>query len=223
MNVTQILDQIQGRTDDYPSVDGDIANHRQRLLEGLIAVYNHVWMAQDWPWALSYAELSVVAGVGSFTETFSHIPINGGVWRTVADGGGLVPYATPQELLTARSVGVSGPPTAYSIFGHAETTYYRLIHTDTLWTGTLDCRYTRVPRVLDEAASVNEVKSIPEHFHHTVLIPGLRAIAREAKSNANGIDFTLDPAFKVGLSEMIERSMRVDKSHGRRIPGASGT
>jgi hypothetical protein len=75
-------------------------------------------------------------------------------------------------------------PRQYSIFGQDETTGLLKIQVPTNTAQlTISLYYLRSAPTLDEGSNVDKLKLIPPRWHQAVLVPRLRARAREAKGD----------------------------------------
>ncbi len=191
MNVTEIISQVLARDDNISETDADNATRRTRLLEYLREIVAEVWWRRDWTWKKTRATVTVPSGQGyvSLPADFASFGMYGGVYRPTggAGGDGVKLEMKPESVITdLRESGYStGTPTIFAIFGQDPTTYLQYIQIPNnpgdvplvLW-------YQPNPPTIDEAANVENIKKIPEKYHQLVVVPGLRAKARESKGDA---------------------------------------
>lgn len=225
MNVTEIIDQVMARDDNISEVSADNTQRRTRHLEYLREVEAEVWWRRDWKWKKKRGTVTVPDGVGYVTvpPDFASIGQYGGVFYPVtgsADGRPLeeVPESVIMEM---RESGVPGnPPEYFAIFGQDPTTYLSYIQIPTnAGAVNLVIWYQPNPPTIDESTNVNAIKAIPEKYHQLVLVPGLRAKARESKGDARW-QIAL-AAYQNGLKFMQEEENRF-KGQSRQVPSFFG-
>jgi len=191
VNVTEIIDQVIARDDNISEVSADNDQRRQRHLEYLREVVAEVWWRRDWTFKKTRATVTIPAGqgYGSVPPDFSSLGNFGGVYYPIgglSDGRKLemVPESVIVEYREVNYT-ASGPPEIFALFGQDPITYLQYIQipinaaevTLTVW-------YQPNPPTIDESANVENIKKIPEKYHQLVVVPGLRAKARESKGDA---------------------------------------
>lgn len=191
MNVTEIINQVLARDDNVSETDADNATRRTRLLEYLREVVAEVWWRRDWTFKKKRDTVTVPAGQGyvSLPADFASIGIYGGVYlpRGGGSGDGAKLEMKPESVITdVRESGVSNSlPTVYALFGQDPTTYLQYIQIPTNpGAVTLAIWYQPNQPTIDEGANVENINMIPSKYHQLVIVPGLRAKARESKGDA---------------------------------------
>jgi len=191
VNVTEIIDQVLARDDNIVATDADNSTRRTRLLEYLREVEAEVWWRRDWTWKKKRATVTIPAGQGYVTlpADFSSMGLYGGVYLPRGGGGadGTKLEMVPESVITdlRESNSSNSLPSEYALFGQDPTTFLQYIQIATnSGAVTLAIWYQPNPPDIDEAANVNAIKAIPEKYHQLVVVPGLRAKAREAKGDA---------------------------------------
>lgn len=190
MNVTEIISQVLARDDNISPTDADNATRRQRLLEYLREVESEVWWRRDWTFKKKRDTVTVPSGQGyeSLPADFASFGMYGGVYLPRGGSGdGARLELKPESVITdLREANFStGQPTIFAIFGQDPTTFIQRIQIpNNPGDVTLVIWYQPNPPTIDEAANVNAIKAIPEKYHQLVLVPGLRAKARESKGDA---------------------------------------
>ena len=185
MNVTEILDQITGRTDNVGLSDSDYTNRRTRLLEYTVEEGVLIWLARDWVWRRTSTTLTIPVSQG-----FANLPTDfGSIGRrallTNTVTGRQIPFAPEDELRRVKDQpGVTtSDPDAYSIYGQGTDFEYRLqVVTNTIQL-TYTLPYNKSFPTLDETTNINASKQIPEQYHQTVWIPAIRSLASFAKGD----------------------------------------
>lgn len=181
MNVTQIIDQIIGRTDNVSTIDGDYARRRQRHLEYLIEEANYLYTAREWKWRRTSTTVTISSGTGfaDLPTDFQSIGRQSLVTNTA--NGKVLRWASEDELRAEKDIPghTTGDPDVYSIYDQSTDFEYRIQTVTVSQNVTLLVPYNKALPVLDEDASsgLNNIKCIPEHYHQTVLIPALRSLA----------------------------------------------
>lgn len=187
MNVTQAITQVLARTDNVPPTAAENATRRERLLEYLIEEFEDLY-DDDWKFRRRSATVTASAGngYGLLPTDFGALGKFGSVWL---QRGGLDIHQLEEEPESyidqlRRAGGETDDPHVFSIFGQDDTTFQLKLqipkNTSAL---SFSIYYLRAAPTLDESANVDNLKYIPVRWHQAVLIPRLRARAREAKGD----------------------------------------
>ena len=140
-----------------------------------------------------------------------------------------------QEMVAIQSQpgGVSDLPGVYSVYGIDPITSVPFINIPINSAPVaLTVYYETKLATLDEVASsdgppvvvggLDNIKLIPEVWHQSVLIPGLRAMFRQTVGDARYQDFRQDPGFRMGLKEMVKWERHGDETT-RSLPSFFGS
>lgn len=224
MTVTTIIDQGVGHIDNVPATDADITDRRNRWVEWVVAVFTYVYMARGWSFRLRRATLTATAGIATLPSDFGDVPPEGGVF--LAATGDRLAYDEPQNIMDAQeAVGGSTTttPTTYGIFDFNTSDFQPKLQLPTTATVNLVLRYGLAPPTLDDSTNTANLKLIPEKWHQSVLLPGLRALARRSLGDgAVAPDFTLDPGFQAGFAQMIRAERPASRDTTRKLPSFFG-
>ena len=188
MNVTEAIDQVLRRTDNVTESEADYDERRQRLLEYLREVFEEIWWLNDHQFRRRSTTVTVPAMAGVIEVPTRSLGTYGGIYlNKAAHGIGRQLEEKPEQVifdLQATDYSTALPEIyAYSGSSGAPNYLPQIIIPINSSAVTLDVKYLANPPTLDEKANVENLKELPEKYHQTVLIPGLRAKARESTAD----------------------------------------
>ncbi len=187
MLVSEAITQVLERTDNVPATAAENATRRQRLLEYLIEEFEDVY-DDDWKFRRRKATVTVAAsqGWGLLPTDFGALGKFGSVWF---QQGGFDRWPLHEEAESfiddvRRNDYRTDAPRVFSIFDQDESTDQLKLQVPTN-TGELlfSVYYLRNAPDLDETTNDDKLRLIPIRWHQAILIPRLRARAREAKGD----------------------------------------
>ena len=187
MNVTEAITQVLDRTDNVPATAAENSTRRQRLLEYLIEEFEEVY-DDDWTFRRRNNTVTLPANQGwaVLPVDFGALGKFGSVWLRQNGRDSQKLHLEPESVIddVRRSDYRTDSPRIFAIFDQDETTGLPKIQVPT-HTGqlTLSLYYLRSAQTLDESANVEKLKLLPPRWHQAVLIPRLRARARESKGD----------------------------------------
>jgi hypothetical protein len=223
LNVTEAITQVLERTDNVPATAAENATRRQRLLEYLIEEFEEVY-DDDWKFRRRNSTVTIPAnqGWGLMPADFGALGKFGSVWLRQNGRDAWQLSEEPESVIddTRRQDYRTDAPRIYSIFDQDETTAQLKIQVPTNTAQLiLSIYYLRSAPTLDESANVEKLKLIPPRWHQAVLIPRLRARARESKG---------DVRWKSSLAKAAKNELKMkgelmrDQGRFRQMPGFFG-
>lgn len=188
MNVTEAIDQVLRRTDNVTESEADYADRRQRLLEYLREVFEEIWWLNDFQFRRQSSSVTMTVGTGRVAVPSRSLGTYGGIYlNKAAHALGRQLEEVPEQVifdLQASNYTTSEPEQfAFSGFTGAPDYLPYIITAINSKAVTFDVHYLLDPPTLDEGTNVENLKLLPEKYHQTVLIPGLRAKARESTAD----------------------------------------
>lgn len=181
MTLTEIIDQIVGRTDNVGLADGDYAQRRLRHQEYTIEEGQNIWNARQWKWKRTSTTLSISANAG-----FVNLPTDfGSIGRqtllTNTATGTRLRWISEDEMRERKDQpGVTeGDPDEYSIYEQGSEYQYRLHVVTNSSALSIKFPYNKAFPTLTESdpTTVDNSKQIPEQYHQSVWIPAVRSLA----------------------------------------------
>jgi hypothetical protein len=229
MNVTELIDQILSHTDNIGASDSENADRRIRILEYVVETFNEVWFRRDWPFTRKSGGGTVTVpalqGWGPVPADYSKLGDYGGLYHSLSNGGGKLEWRPEHEINIIRQRDAKQDlPWVFSIFGVDETgptpTFRELVQIpissrELIFT----IQYHVLPPTLDEAANVENLRRIPERYHQTVLVPGVRYLARRSKGDNRAQED--EAKFEKGIDWMKAESRRFQGTM-RQLPSFFG-
>lgn len=188
MTVSEAIDQVLRRTDNVTEGEGDYDERRQRHLEYLRETFQEIWWLNDHQFRRTSASVVMPTGAGTIEVPSRSLGTYGGIYlNRVAHGVGRQLEEVPEQVifdLRASNYSTTEPDCfAFSGFTGAPTYLPRIITALNSGPVTFDVYYLLDPPTLDEGTNNESLKLLPEKYHQTVLIPGMRAKARESTSD----------------------------------------
>ena len=187
MNVTEAITQVLARTDNVPPTSAENATRRARLLEFLIEEFEDLY-DNDWKFRRRNATVTIAATTGAnvLPSDFGALGKFGTVW--LQRGGVDIHQLTeePESVIDQlrRDGETTDDPWVFSIFDLDTSTGIPKIQIPINPSQVkLSMYYLCAAPTLDESANVDKLNLIPPRWHQAVLIPRLRARAREAKGD----------------------------------------
>jgi hypothetical protein len=219
MTVTELIDKIQDFVDNTGTSQVDQTARRQRHLSDLIEVVNFVRYYRDWAFRRTQATLTVpVAGYVVVPADFLQVGKYGGVWD-MSNNGYQLDWVPENVINEARARATEiGDPEVYSLFGQDTTSKRILVQLPPISSShSLTMAYDMKTPTLDETVTNNDnVKvAVPEEYHHSVILPGLRSRARESKGDARWQ--RAEAEYREGLKLML-RTCRRSQGTMQRVP-----
>lgn len=242
MFVEEAITKALSQGDNISPSDAAYVDRRRRALSYLQEVFSTLWWSRDWPRRKTFATLTVPAGTGQVRvptdfESFGqwgrlYLMVDGIVMRP--------PLREEAESFITDlrdSVQMTDEPDVFAIFEVEEYpansgNFYDLVQLPpNIHDITLRMRYQRKPPTLLDAGDPDETPGatltagnqalgwLPEQYHVTVILPGLKAKLRENKGDARWQKYELDTA--KGLQAMKREAARF-QSRRRQLPNFFG-
>ena len=227
--VTQAIDEIVDFTDNTGTSQTDQSERRRRHLQMLKDRVDYIRYYRDWDFIRSYTSVAIAAaaGFGYLPTDFLAIGKYGGVYDLLSSGRAL--DWVPESVILEARVSSTSPSSlaVYSIFGLAIPTppgtgapQRQIQIPPNATAASLGVAYNTKAPTLDESTNnANLVLAVPEEYHQTVLIPAIRAKARESLGDARWRNAEGD--FKEGLKVML-RTCRRSQGTMQRLPSFFG-
>lgn len=215
--VSEAIDEIADFVDNTGTSQADQTERRRRHLKTLIERVRYIRSVRDWDFVRSYSTVAIAAaaGFGYLPTDFLAIGKFGGVYD-LGNSGKVLDWVPESMILEARVSQASPSVLAcYSIFGLAIPTppgtgapQRQIQIPPNASAVSLGVAYNTKPVTLDETLANNSklVLAIPEEYHDTVLIPAIKAKARESLGDARWRNAEDD--FKMGLKNMLRTCRR---------------
>lgn len=205
MLFSDLIDQVAGKVDRSGPVDSSNAVRRSLLRDFGVEIFGQTWRDNGNPWSFKQARGSVTIPINDrkvlLPADFSEFGNWGGVYPR--------PLGTriePEDFQVIRDKQfkqgyVETTPTSYAVFEMDTGTKREYLQTAFLSAAcTLDIAYSLPPPTLDEGANDANLKLIPEEFHQTVLVPGVKARAYESRGDATWKIY--EAMYQRGLNQM---------------------
>jgi hypothetical protein len=188
VTVSEIIDQVLAYTDNTNPSDADNADRRTRLLFYLREILADVWYNREWPFARRRVVLTVGAGDAYATAPIDFLALGeyGTVLLDEPNSGDPLENVPEHRIVEARKTTLkTQSPSIFSIFGQDPTTYAARIqfpNNDADY--DIVVSYLKKAPVIDETTNNLAIGEIPEQYHQTVLVPGVRARSTASKGDA---------------------------------------
>lgn len=204
MTATEIIDQIIARVLNTPATDGDITNLRTRALEWTTEVCADFRDSYDFSWRYRTENVTIAGGDASsaLPERFADVGPSGSVIR-VSDGVPLT-FISPDEMRVIQmdSGTVTSTPGVYSVYDFDEEEFRDKIQIPTAAGDViLSLTYLYTPPTLIDDEDDDSLEHIPSQYHQSVIIPGVRALAKNQ-------EFVTDAAYVGGKKRAISGAIR---------------
>jgi len=209
MTTVTLIDSILTHTEEVGSTDAENATLRARILERAQEVVDQVWDYADWDFRRTSNEISVLSaddGTFRFPSNFLSVGDHGGLY--VADQKRKIEYLEPRELNKMRELegGTEQYPRFYTMFGRDAT----FLTTGTLFKApsanfTINIDYDSQSPTLADNTTDDLLRKVPEIYHRSVILPGVRLLVAVDKGDGRTADF----------DEWFDKAMRRMKSRYR--------
>jgi hypothetical protein len=194
VNVTEILDQIMRRSDRIGSPTADYADRRQLHLDFLREIVDDVWYFRDWPWKRTTENIVVPDGIGfvAMPANYSSMGKYGSIYRLIdsSNTGNPLEERPEGDIFDLRQTEfITDDPRIFCFSGQdtdvASPTLGRPYFQIPWNKGDLTFAvwYQMLTPTLDESANVENLKLIPEKYHQSVIVHGMRYKAIESKGD----------------------------------------
>lgn len=208
MNVTEILDEVKQHTDNIMGSPADYTDRRARLLVYLRETVDDLWWLRDWPWRMKRSTVTFTNGEGIVPVDFHDWGHDGALYNNENDAMDVADQRTVMDLRERNYQ--TATPRLYSMFGLDDSgmapTYRKLIQIPYGASLTLPIYYLSLPPTLDEGANVNAIKRVPEQYHRSVIVPGVRYRAERSKSDARAAESKIE--YEEGKKAMLRKESR---------------
>lgn len=211
MLVTEALTVIKQEVRLKMSADADDALRTAIDLGALNTVFQAVDAHKDWWWKYS-ATASLTAsstGVVDLPTDFAGMGDAGVVWfptnRHSVDAVSVQEMrAIRRSLISAGSTEVA--PRRYSIYGRKATSPFKpQMNLDVIAPASILVDYMTATPILNTGVNNELLNRIPENYHRTVLIAGVKAMYRHQENKKGSGPFTTDPEYLSGLRLMSQK------------------
>lgn len=188
------INTVMNFTEEVDPFDANAAARRLRILQLLQETHDDVWHSREWQFTYARSTATLAAGSIAIPATFLELGQSGGIW--LPNRKTKLVEAFPAEVIEARETGQSGLANRFSIIGG-------VIYTDsTTATDSLVIWHREVPPTLVDDDSTP--LTIPAAYHHSVLLQGTIAKARQSKGDVR--DWI--SKYQEGLAKMIATERR---------------
>jgi len=222
--VSEAIDEMVDFVDNTGTSQTDQAERRRRHLQNLKRGVRDIRYYRDWDFIRSYSSVAVAAaaGFGYLPTDFLAIGKYGGVYD-LGNNGCALDWVPESIILELRVRAVDpGQLAIYSIFGLQVPTPpgtgapQRMIQIPPNTSAvSLGVAYNTKAPTLDETVTNNAklVLAVPEEYHDTVLLPHIKAMARESLGDARWQNAVAE--YERGLKSMLRTCRRSQGTIGR--------
>jgi hypothetical protein len=188
VTVAEIISQVLAYTDNTNPSDADNSDRRTRLLFYLREILAEVWYNREWPFSRREVVLTVGAGDAYATapDDFLALGEYGSILLADPQAGAPLENVPEYQIVQARQTSLTTEsPEIFSIFDQDPVTFApRIQFPNNNAAFDIVVSYLKKAPEIDESANNTAISEVPEQYHQTVLVPGLRARSTASKGDA---------------------------------------